>query len=175
MWWPDFCLFSPPVSLVPGWDSASITSVTLRTAAWPTSPGWESYTWTTTASIGFPSASQTWNTFRWVPHAAQCERFSCCCTLTLYVGSVGGIPPFQLHWPGGCEWLLPPRVWDEAGVLQRHQSVRQPHQLLGGAARHVPLRQRQARHSIWKLQEVKTRFKKQVDKGWRMPEEEKII
>lgn len=78
--------------------------------------------------------------------------------------SVGGVPPFQLHRPGGRERLLPPRVWDEAGILQWHQSVRQPHQLLGGATRHVPLRQRQARHSVWKLQEVKARLKSRLIK-----------
>lgn len=55
--WKGF-LFPSIVSLLPGWDLALTTSVTLRTAVWTTSPDSESSIWTTTGSHVSPQASQ---------------------------------------------------------------------------------------------------------------------
>lgn len=55
----------------------------------------------------------------------QAECFTQCPTHPLCCHScfVGGVPPFQQHRPGGCGRLLPSRIWDEEGVLSRHQPV----------------------------------------------------
>ena len=66
----------------------------------------------------------------------------------------GGLPTLQQYQQGGGGRLLPLLLQCEEDLLQQYQSLWQPSALLGGAARHVPLRQRQTGRAARQLQEV---------------------